>query len=109
MKLTYMRSKLPDFPIFVAAAVLFALVIAIALIALLGFGERIILFLLLVFLASAVGALWCTFSRHWFTEYSVWSMYISGLALMVLMVRNLLPKPQSALQDEKPNKADSDS
>lgn len=104
MNLTYMRRKLPDFPIFVAAAVLLALVIAIALIALLGFGERIILFLLLVFFASAVGALWCTFSRHWLTEYAVWSMYLSGFALMVLMVRSLLPKPHSA--DEKPKKAD---
>jgi len=109
LNVTYMRRKLPDFPIFVAAAVLLALVIAIALIALLGFGERIILFLLLVFLASAVGALWCTFSRHSLTEYAVWSMYLSGIALMVLMVRSLLPKPQSASKDEKPNIADLDS
>lgn len=109
MNLTYMRRKLSDFPIFVAAAVLVALVIAIALMALLGFGERIILFLLLVFFASAVGALWCTFSSQTYTDYAVWSMYLSGVALMVLMVRSLLPKPQSASKDEKPNLADPDS
>lgn len=99
---------MPDFPFVVAAAVLFALVIAIALIVLLGFGERIILFLLLVFFASAVGALWCTFSRHWLTEYAVWSMYLTGFALMVLMVRSLLPKPQAATKDHKPTRVDSD-
>jgi hypothetical protein len=104
-----MRRKLPDFPFVVAAVVLFALVIASALIVLLGFGERIILFLLLVFFASAVGALWCTFSRHWLTEYAVWSMYLAGFALMVLMVRSLLPKPQAAMKDEKPAGVDSDS
>ncbi len=100
---------MPEFPIFVAAAVLLALVIAIALIALLGFGERIIMFLLLGFFASAVGALWCTFSRHWLTEYAVWSMYLTGVALMVLMVRTLLPKPQAVTKDEKSTRVDSDS
>jgi len=100
---------LSDFPLVVAAAVLLALVIAVALIVLLGFGERIILFLLLVFFASAVGALWCTFSEHWLTEYAVWSMYLTGFVLMVLMVRSLIPKPQDATKDAQPTRVDSDS
>lgn len=81
-----------DFPILIAVAVLVALVSAVVLMAAFGLSDRIIFFLQLAFALSAGTALWCAFSKHWLAEYAVWTMYLSGLALAVLMIRRFLPR-----------------
>lgn len=97
------------FPIYVVAEVLLVLIAVVALVVLFDPGERITLCLLLLFLQSAAAALWCVYSRNWFTEHVVWSMYLTGIALMALMVRSFLPKPHSVFDDEKAKKPDSHS
>lgn len=81
-----------DFPFFIASAVLVALVSALVLMAVFGLTDRIIFFLQLAFFSSVGVALWCVFSRHWITEYAVWTMYLSGLGLAILMVRRVTQK-----------------
>lgn len=83
---------MPDFPVFIAAAVLAALVSAVVLMAAFGLADRIIFFLQLAFVLSAATALWCAFAKHSLAEYAVWTMYLSGLALAVLMIRRFLPR-----------------
>ena len=78
-----------DFPIFIASAVLVALVSALVLMAVFGLADRIIFFLQLAFFSSVGVALWCVFSRNWITEYAVWTMYLSGLGLAILMVKRV--------------------
>ena len=76
-----------EFPIFIASAVLVALVIAILLMVVLGFADRIVFFLQMAFFLSAGTALWCVFKQHWLTEYAVWTMYLSAIALAILMLQ----------------------
>lgn len=83
---------MPDFPIVLPVAVLIALISAVLLMAAFGLSDRIIFFLQLAFITSAGAALWCAFFKHWLVEYSVWTMYLSGLALAVLMIRRFLPR-----------------
>lgn len=102
MECDHVRIKLPDFPIFIAGAVLVALVGAVVLMAAFGFADRIIFFLQLAFALSATSALWCVFSKRSATEYAVWTMYLTGLALMVEMVRRFLPKKQDSSDHKDP-------
>ena len=83
---------MPDFPIVLPVAVLIALISAVLLMAAFGLSDRIIFSLQLAFITSAGAALWCAFFKHWLVEYSVWTMYLSGLALAVLMIRRFLPR-----------------
>lgn len=69
-----------------------ALVSALLLMAAFGMADRIIFFLQLAFVLSAGSALWCAVSKNNFTEYAVWTMYLTGFALMVLMFLRFLPR-----------------
>lgn len=84
------RRNLAEFPIFIASAVLVALGGAIVLMAVLGFADRIVFFLQMAFFLSASTALWCVFTQHWLTEYAVWTMYLSAIALAILMLQRTL-------------------
>ena len=97
-----------DFPILIAVAVLVALVSAVVLMAAFGLSDRIIFFLQLAFALSAGTALWCAFSKHWLAEYAVWTMYLSGLALAVLMIRRFLPKKPAPPGHPEPRDSDVD-
>lgn len=99
---------MPDFPVFIAAAVLAALVGAVVLMAAFGWADRIIFFLQLAFVLSAATALWCAFAKHSNAEYAVWTMYLSGLALAVLMIRRFMPRKRPPLDDPKPQDTDGD-
>lgn len=99
---------MPDFPIFIAGAVLAVLVGAVVLMAAFGFAERIIFFLQLAFALSAASALWCVFSERSATEYAVWTMYLTGLALMVEMMRRFLPRKPPVPDDPKHEDIDVD-
>jgi len=99
---------LTDFPIFIAAAVLAALASAVVLMVAFGLADRIIFFLQLAFALSAGTALWCAFSKHSLAEYAVWTMYLSGLALAVLMVRRILPKRAGGPDGQGPDGSDTD-
>lgn len=99
---------MPDFPVFVVVAVLVALVSALLLMAAFGFADRIIFFLQLAFVLSAGAALWCAFSKNLFAEYAVWTMYLTGFSLMVLMVRRFWPKKPGESDVQRPDVADTD-
>lgn len=99
---------MPEFPIFIAGAVLAALVAAVVLMAAFGFADRIIFFLQLAFALSAASALWCVFSKRSATDYAVWTMYLTGFALMVEMMRRFLPKRHTSPDAQKDLVADND-
>lgn len=90
-----------EFPYFIASAVLIAFVCSLVLMAVFGFADKIIFFLQLAFVLSAGTALWCVFSRHWITEYAVWTMYLSGIALALLMIRRVLPNKRSSNRSQR--------
>lgn len=84
-----------------------ALVSALVLMVVFGLADRIIFFLQLAFVSSVGVAFWCVFSRHWITEYAVWTMYLSGLGLAILMLRRVTqrkptpsgPKARNSVKD----------
>lgn len=90
------RVHLSDFPFFIASAVLVAFGSSIVLMAALGLADKIFFFLLLTFVLSAGTALWCAFSRNWIIDYAVWTMYLSGLVLAILMILRMTPKRRSS-------------
>lgn len=83
---------MPNSEILIAAAVFVALASALLLMAVFGIADRIISVLQLAFVLSAGAAMWCAVSKNRFAEYAVWTMYLTGFALMVLMVKRFLPK-----------------
>jgi len=87
---------LPNSEIFMAVAVVIVLVSAFLLMAALGFADRTIFLLQLTFVVAAGAALWCAISKSSLTEYIVWTMYLTGLPLIVLMVRRLPRKTAKA-------------
>lgn len=92
-----------DFPIFVASSVLLSIVLTLVLMTIFGYVELIIFVLVAAFFISAASALWCAFSKNTFTEYAVWTMYLTGFALIVLMIRSSIAAkhPPAVLEDLK--------
>lgn len=81
---------MPAFSIYVVAEVLLVLMAVLALVVIFDPGERVTLCLLLLFFHSAVVTLWCVFSGNVVRDHAFWSMCLTGIALLVLMVRSML-------------------
>lgn len=81
-----------DFSTLVAAAVVLAFAMGLVMVATLSFFEPVIFFLQLIFFSAVGVSIWGALTNHWLAEYGVWTMYLSGLALMAQMVRRISQK-----------------
>lgn len=97
---------MPELPLFISAAVFTLLFSALTLSFIFEFSERLLHLTELAFVLTAGVAVWRAIATDPLTEYTIWTMYVIGAMLVVLMLRRFFKAAIPPLGLDEPKLGD---